>query len=131
MDLFFSLVKYLPEPIRILDVGGTAAYWKNYIPSRTIDLQIVLLNLEKVPVHGLINAVSVIGDARDMKQFADKSFDVCFSNSTIEHVGSFDEQLKAASEIRRIAQGYFIQTPNFFLSVGTTFSDTWLAVVTN
>jgi len=53
----------------------------------------------------------VMGDVRDLSQFADRQFDLCFSNSLIEHLGSFSEQQQCAAEIRRVAKGYFVQTP--------------------
>ena len=121
MNLFFGLIESLPEPVRVLDVGGTAGLWKHNISSTKKQLQITFLNLEKVPVEGLPYAESVIGNACDMKQFPDKSFDICFSNSTIEHVGSFDAQFQASSEMRRVAHTYFIQTPNFFFPLEPHF----------
>ncbi|MEM2045934.1 MAG: class I SAM-dependent methyltransferase, partial [Candidatus Bathyarchaeia archaeon] len=55
----------------------------------------------------------IIGDARCMP-FKDKSFDVVFSNSVIEHVGNYDDQKMCAEEIRRVGKCYFVQTPNFY-----------------
>ena len=43
--------------------------------------------------------------------FEDGSFDVCFSNSTIEHVGSRSDQERFAAEVRRVGRGVYVQTP--------------------
>lgn len=44
--------------------------------------------------------------------FADASFDVCWSNAVIEHVGGRKEQLLFLKEICRVARRAFITTPN-------------------
>ena len=51
------------------------------------------------------------GDACDMSSISDKSYDVSFSNSVIEHVPNFEDQKKMASEIRRISKSYWVQSP--------------------
>ncbi|MCX5694950.1 MAG: methyltransferase domain-containing protein [Candidatus Omnitrophica bacterium] len=58
----------------------------------------------------------------------DKEFDVVFSNSVIEHVGSFEDQKKMAGEIQRVGKMYFLQTPCFrfplephFFTIGFQF----------
>lgn len=56
-----------------------------------------------------------------MKEFEDKQFDIVFSNSVIEHVGSFEDQLKMADEIRRVGEKYFVQTPNYFFPIEPHF----------
>jgi hypothetical protein len=46
-----------------------------------------------------------------MPEFDDLAFDVCVSNSVIEHVGTLFDQQAMACEIRRVARSYFVQTP--------------------
>jgi ubiquinone/menaquinone biosynthesis C-methylase UbiE len=53
----------------------------------------------------------VQGSGCDMP-FADKSFDLAFSNSAIEHVGSEENQFKFASEMMRVGKKVFCQTPS-------------------
>ena len=44
--------------------------------------------------------------------FADQSFDICWSNAVIEHVGTRDQQLLFLKEIRRVARRAYLTTPN-------------------
>lgn len=112
MRHFLALLEPFPAPVRILDVGGTAGFWLRNAPALPKPVHLTLLNLEAVPTEGLPNTIAVAGDARDLRQFADRSFDLCFSNSVIEHVGTFADQQAMAREVQRVAQAFFIQTPN-------------------
>ena len=44
--------------------------------------------------------------------FPDKSFDVCWSNAVIEHVGNEERQVDFLKEIKRVAKSAFLTTPN-------------------
>lgn len=99
---------------RILDIGGTLYNW-------TIlrnDAQIVLLNLtlRKKLAEFPENISFVQGDGTDLK-YPDRAFDVAHSNSVIEHLGTFENQVKFAREIRRVGQKVWVQTParSFFV----------------
>jgi hypothetical protein len=108
--LFRSLIDRLPRPVRLLDVGGTQFFWEMMGFKGGEGLEITMLNL--TPGWTRPGFRSVVGDARDMPQFADQEFDVVFSNSVIEHVGEPDAQRRMASEIKRVGKRYFVQTPN-------------------
>ncbi|MEO8192292.1 MAG: class I SAM-dependent methyltransferase [Gemmatimonadales bacterium] len=109
--LFLSLLERLEGHVEILDIGGTQEFWDLMIAGDPGDIRVTLLNIEHQTVTSQ-KFVSAVGDARAMPEFADKSFDVVFSNSVIEHVGSYDDQYRMASEVPRVGKRYFIQTPN-------------------
>ncbi|TBO31249.1 methyltransferase domain-containing protein [Aquabacterium lacunae] len=44
--------------------------------------------------------------------FADRSFDLVFCSAVVEHVGSRTQQQEFVRELLRVANGYFITTPN-------------------
>ncbi len=92
---------------RILDVGGSAAIWRFL----SVEPQLTILNLPSAVEPGLAHAHSVAGDAR-MLPFRDRSFDIVFSNSVIEHVGDSGQQRRFAEEVSRVGCSYWIQTPN-------------------
>ena len=116
---FMELIVQLHRPIRILDVGGTQSCWQTVGFTSPGDVNMTLLNLNKERTS-LPNFTSVIGDARRM-EFDDQSFDVVFSNSVIEHVGSYDDQARMAREVRRVGKRYFVQTPNKYFPIEPHF----------
>ncbi|MFD2203718.1 class I SAM-dependent methyltransferase [Shivajiella indica] len=104
------------KAIKVLDVGGTANFWKDKEMFRSGRLQITLLNLEEE--KNLPQGIqSKAGDATDLSQFEDGQFDLVFSNSVIEHLYTWENQQKMAKECMRVGKKYFIQTPNkhFFI----------------
>lgn len=103
-------------PVKILDIGGMVHFWKDQDLLKSGKVEIIMLNLsaEEVQIKGLS---SMAGDATDLSQFADGSFDLVFSNSVIEHLYTWENQQKMAKEAMRVGKKYFVQTPNrhFFM----------------
>jgi len=99
---------------RVLDIGGGCFNWQ-FVQT---PLHVTLLNLYRCPIdaEAPVDFESVEGDATCMN-YDDKSFEIGFSNSVIEHVGGSREQRKFADEVRRVSQRIWIQTPakEFFL----------------
>jgi len=116
---FQSLLSHLERPVRILDVGGTETYWKMMELNTGDQVFISLLNLSQNEVS-LPNVTSIAGDARAILA-KDASFDVVFSNSVIEHVGTYQDQIQMAKEVRRVGKRYFVQTPNKYFPLEPHF----------
>jgi hypothetical protein len=117
--LFEQLLARLSDPVRVLDVGGTPDFWRVMGFTRP-GVSITLLNRAAVPAASPA-IQSVIGDACDMRDFAGGEFDVVFSNSVIEHVGTFADQQRMAAEVQRVGRRYFVQTPNRFFPIEPHF----------
>jgi hypothetical protein len=95
----------------VLDVGGTAMNWE-YLNVRP---KLVILNTgrERRDAEGV---EWVAGDGCSLP-FADGAFDIVFSNSVIEHVGSPERQARFAREVARVGRAYWVQTPNRWFPV--------------
>jgi hypothetical protein len=118
---FLSLLERLPQPISILDVGGTQNFWERMGLTDYSRIHVTLLNIQQQSQlkHPLFSAM--IGDATDMSNIADDAFDVVFSNSVIEHVGDFSQQQRMANEVQRVGKRYFLQTPNYYFPIEPHF----------
>jgi len=118
MRLFLSLLPAKSAgPIRILDIGGTTQYWRamqdlwEHLP-----LSITIVNLDAEPRDEGVLSVRP-GNACNLTEFEDNSFDAVHSNSVIEHVGHWPEMAAMAGEVRRLAPTYYLQTPNYWFPV--------------
>ena len=111
MALFAKTVG-LRADMRVLDVGGTIEIWR----LAPVMPRVVLLNQAFWP-HQTGGAEGVVlGDGTSLP-FADQSFDLVFSNSVIEHVGSRDTQASFAAEIARVGKQFWLQTPSRYFPV--------------
>jgi hypothetical protein len=117
MKLFLSLLEGRQGEISVLDIGGTVDYWRatrdlwGHLP-----LKFTIVNLDVENRDDDEFAIRS-GDACDLAEYADNSFDVVHSNSVIEHVGHWPQITAMAAEIRRLAPTYYLQTPNFWFPV--------------
>lgn len=126
IKLLKDIINSLPpdQEIRIIDLGGTEIFWNavgyDYLRSRQV--KIFLLNLGEVPVsedrRDLF--VPITGDACDFDT-GKRKFDVCFSNSVIEHVGDINRMISFAETMKRLAPIYVCQTPNFWFPIEPHF----------
>ena len=118
MRKFAGILKIKPGT-RVLDLGGAPVIWENV----SVPLDITLLNLpggvsqtdlEILQGPGLRHHTFHVieGDACNVAQFGDRSFDLVFSNSVIEHVGPPTKQAEFAREVLRLGKSYRVQTPS-------------------
>ena len=112
LELFCRMVEPRSSDT-ILDVGGYPGSWTSE-PQRVA--RVDTLNVHHVPWeasdHPGYRIRPLVGDGCALSM-PNASYDVGFSNSVIEHVGSWEQQLKFASEIRRVANALWVQTPAY------------------
>jgi SAM-dependent methyltransferase len=124
-QVLLSMLSDIPRPVTILDIGGREKYWEMMgIDASGSDLHVTMVNLEPQSASRP-NFTCIIGDGRHLPQFPDKSFDIVFSNSTIEHVGTIEDQRRMAAEVRRIGKRYYVQTPNRNFPIEPHFLFPW------
>jgi len=95
----------------ILDIGGYPSTWQGL----RIESQITILNIHPTePIAPVVR--TVVGDGCHLP-YDETAFDIAFSNSVIEHLGTFERQVAFANEARRVGKALWIQTParTFFI----------------
>lgn len=114
--LFLRLFPLSPKA-RILDVGFSEEEWsaqdnfiEKYYPHPS---QLTALGID-TPKEFLKRYPAVRAVQYDGKTFPfeDASFDICWSNAVVEHVGDREDQVRFLREIKRVSKGAFVTTPN-------------------
>lgn len=94
--------------MRVLDLGGIVANWER-APVRP--RSVTILNLEPEG-RGNDWIDTVTGDACDPpEQLRRESFDLVYSNSTLEHLGGYYQRRRFASAAVSLAAHHWVQTP--------------------
>ena len=95
----------------IIDVGGEPNIWTSNSPLveriDLVNLKVMSIDSRDQSEHGIR---AIVGDGRHL-EFVDRSYDIAFSNSAIEHVGTWEDQQKCAAEMRRVGKRLWCQTP--------------------
>jgi len=109
--LFLDTIKPTRE-MRLLGVGGYPWGWLNFSPCvgsiTCLNVHPISWDTARSPQH---NITVTMGDARYMDDVGDNEHNVVFSNSVIEHVGSWADQKAFAREVRRVGKKLWVQTP--------------------
>ena len=118
------LEKIMPTPdIHVLDVGY----------SNNVRLEQLNYIERHYPYPHMLTALGILQPTAKLRErfpfvefvtydgtifpFNDKTFDVCWSNAVIEHVGNRQKQLIFVKEIKRVAKVAFITTPNRYFPI--------------
>jgi hypothetical protein len=107
--------------ISVLDVGGTPRYWERvglaFLGS--INARVVVLNRHERELGDASPSELITLETGDGCRLAyeDQTFDLCHSNSVIEHVETWANMKAFAAETRRVARGYYVQTPYFWFPI--------------
>ncbi|MBW3607833.1 MAG: class I SAM-dependent methyltransferase [Actinobacteria bacterium] len=94
---------------RILDIGCGRLGLRRHAPDHDIT------GLDRVPRPEYPGPL-VVADVLSGLPFADDEFDLAYCSSVIEHIAPADRAAFAA-EVRRVARGWYVQTPAFSFPV--------------
>jgi hypothetical protein len=113
------------KQVTIIDVGGTKTYWnilsKEFLAEKNVHITIVNLpSKDTLPENDGIFTFCV-GNGCNLFEFEDNSFHIAHSNSVIEHVGSWENVISFSKELQRIAEKYYLQTPNYWFPIEPHF----------
>jgi hypothetical protein len=108
MKQFFALLAPTLAD-RVVDIGGSVHTWGSESETHAPFSVTLVNNLQYEDVAGE-RFQSIEADATALP-FSDNAFDIAFSNSVIEHLGTWEKQQAFAREARRVAPKLWIQTP--------------------
>jgi hypothetical protein len=113
---FAALSRTFPDlaEMRVVDLGGRPSMW-DQLPVRP--RHVVCVNLERHdPIGDWVTTET--GDVCDPDVVGRLgTFDLVYSNSTIEHVGGHARRVQFADAVRSLAPRYWVQTPNRYFPI--------------
>ena len=111
----------LDESTRVLDIGGSRGFWMMARAQGLPVPRVTVINLRSdIRAAAQPRLEWVLGDAKHLP-FPDLAFEIAISNSVIEHLGDWKSQQRFASEVRRVARRYFVQTPDLCFPIEPHF----------
>ncbi|MDB4632814.1 class I SAM-dependent methyltransferase [bacterium] len=123
MNVFRRLVRNLPRPLRILDLGGTFQYWEFLKAADPKEFRVTILNRGSESLDAMDHADFNFrkGDVKDLSWVDRSDFDLIHLNSVIEHLFNAENQQRMASQITSIGLPYWVQTPNYWFPLEPFF----------
>jgi hypothetical protein len=100
----------------VLDLGGNLFFWKLARELGRPQPFVTIVNLYPASEVLPDKIEWIVADGTELP-FADRSFDVVFCNSVIEHLGTWQAQKKFAEEIYRVSSRHFVQCPHKYFPV--------------
>jgi hypothetical protein len=114
---FSQLLTEFPalSEMRVLDVGGTVAYWKT-AAQRPRRLDVVNSDVTESSDVGWA-AVHHVDACALPAELRNGGFDLVYSNSLIEHVGGVERRRAVAEQVHAAAPHHWVQTPYRYFPV--------------
>jgi SAM-dependent methyltransferase len=103
-EQFFHLTRIAPDS-RIVDLGSGPLGLRGFAP------ELDVTGVDRLPKPEYPGPF-VQADVTARLPFDDREFDLAYSSSLIEHLAPA-ERAAFAAEVRRVARGWFVQTPAF------------------
>jgi hypothetical protein len=127
-ERFARFIDHLPDPLTILDLGGTYRFWLSWYDALGRDIRVTALNnhhIDKTAIrHGSDDPDwydEIDMDVRDLSGSDIDEHGLIFSNSFLEHLEDFETQRNVAEKIERSNKPYFLQVPNKYSIVDPHF----------
>ena len=117
--LFNKKFKHLAQS-KVIDIGGSKFNW-SFMPEFS---DVTIINVDRMGESDHRFKMT-LGDGRNLPH-SNHAFEIAYSNSVIEHVGSYKDQERFAEEIRRVAVNYYVQTPNYWFPIEPHFITAFL-----
>ncbi len=115
MKAIRDMFPLLEQDGTVVDLGGTAQWWSDMRAKTT---RITIVNLDERLKDEVVNAGYVFRVANACQlPYGDGSLELAFSNSVVEHVGGWYDQVCFAKEMLRCGKQVYLQTPNKWFPV--------------
>ena len=117
-ELFETVLRPRPED-SILDIGASGRVFSAYTfgdyypyPERITGAGVELDEVRSARLAHPLSRYAVLDGCR--LPFADRSFDIVFSNAVIEHILGDRRQEQFTREVMRVGKSWFVTTPNYW-----------------
>jgi hypothetical protein len=103
----FTRTFHLNSETTLMDIGGYRWQWEG----QACPARITVVNTHMPERQKPGSELRLVQGDGTRLPFADKAFEIGYSNSVIEHLSTLEAQQRFAEEICRVARGVWVQTP--------------------